>query len=134
MPEHDARQRFYLDIPYRLTLMLSEVAHLLLCELDVVDGAGREFCDAIADLFVGQAKVVAIPFVEPDRVVANGSVAAQADIGENALDGASYPGIGISLRGRIHPTLKPTRHLRPPNSLMRLYAHSMDVDDPTELT
>ena len=91
MAKHDARQRLYLDIPYRLTLMLERSCAPALVRTDVVDGAGREFCDAIADLFVGQAKVVAIQFVEPDRVVANGSVAAQADIGENALDGLLTP-------------------------------------------
>ena len=110
MAEHDAGQRLDLDVPHRRALVLGEVAHLRLRELDVVDVARRELGQAAADLGVGEAVVVAVPAVELDRQLAHGLVAAGLDVGEHRLDRGADLGVVLGDCARVAPALEPACH------------------------
>ena len=86
MAEHHPRQRLDLDVAQRVLLVLREVAHLLLREADVVQVAGRQLRQAVADLGVRQAEVGAVPFVEADRHLPHRNIATRGNVGEDAFD------------------------------------------------
>ncbi len=97
MAEHHAGQGLDLDILQRGALDLGEVADLRLGEFDVGDGLRRDLRDESADLVVGQPKARRRPFVEFLGQFAHRRVAARADIGDDALDGAADLGVGLVL-------------------------------------
>ncbi|GAA0588918.1 hypothetical protein GCM10009416_29320 [Craurococcus roseus] len=110
MPEHDARQRFDLDVPEGGPLLLGEVAHLFLGEADVLDVTGRELREARADLRVGQPVIGAVPFVETDRQLAHGVVAAVGDVGQYAFDRRPHLRVVFGRGARVTTPLQITRH------------------------
>ena len=112
MSEDDAGQRLHLDVLQRRALMLGEIAHLLLRELDVVDRPVGELRQAIPDLRVGEAVILAVPAVELDRHLAHGGVAARGDVGENAFDDRADPGVLLGDGLRIASPFQPARHDR----------------------
>ena len=80
----------------RRPLVLGEVAHLRLREVDVVEVLLRQAGDAGLDLGVGQPEVLAVPVVELHRQLAHRRVAARLDVGENAFD--RRPDLRVVLR------------------------------------
>jgi hypothetical protein len=110
VPEHHARQRLDLDVPHRGALVLGEVFHLRLGELDVLDVARAQLRKALADLGVGEPVVVPVPRVEFLRELAHRGVAARGDVGEDALDDAAHLGVLGRDRRRVPSALQPTRH------------------------
>ena len=121
MAEHDAGQRFDLDILHRITLDLREVADLRLREFDVGDRLCRHSGEERADLLRRQAKARGRPFVEALGKFADRLVAALPDIGEDRFDRRLDLGVRLFLlarqRGRLdvarHPILlKKTTHRR----------------------
>ena len=76
MPQHRARQRLDLDILERGALHLGEVADLRLGEADVLEIPGAHLRQALPDLGLAEAIVLAVPVVEPDRHLARGGIAA----------------------------------------------------------
>jgi hypothetical protein len=84
--EDHARARLDFDIVHRIALHPSEIPHLLLRELDVLDRLPVEACDAAVYLRLGQAVIIAVPLVETGGELAHGRVPAAFDVGEQLFD------------------------------------------------
>src|SRR6266704_1547672 len=96
--ENDTGQCFDFNVLYRRPLRLSEVEHLRLSELDVVDGLRGKLGKTIFNLLLGQPKRGWVPFVELLGDFAQSSFAATLNIFDNAsYDVADLLGIGRGL-------------------------------------
>ncbi|CKX64810.1 Uncharacterised protein [Mycobacterium tuberculosis] len=84
--KNDTRQRLDLDILHRIALMLSEIADLLLSELDVIDVPPGQLPNAILDLGISQPVVLAIPLVELHRQFPNRVIATLLDVRKNPFN------------------------------------------------
>ena len=80
MPEHDAGQRLDLEIAQGLLLLLREVAHLRLRELDVVEVALADLRYRALDLGGGELERRRRPVVEFLRQLAHRRVAPGLDL------------------------------------------------------
>ncbi len=115
MAEKHAGQGLDLDILERGALELGEIADLGLREFDVGDGLRRDLGDEGGDLGSGQAEARRRPFVEFFREFAHRSVAARADIGDDALDRAADLGVGFVLAPGQRAGFDLARHCVPPS-------------------
>ena len=109
--EDDAGQRLDLEVAHRVLLLLREVAHLRLGELDVVEVALGDLADGALDLGRREAEVLRRPVVELLRQVAHRRVAARLDVGEDPLDRRAHLGVGRLDRARVHSALEPAGHV-----------------------
>ena len=109
--QHDARHRLDLEIAQALLLLHGEVAHLSLCEGDVVEVALAELSHGRVDLRRGEKEVVRVVSVELARQFAHRLVAAALHVGEDALDGGPHLVVGIPARLRILAALEPRGHV-----------------------
>ena len=110
VPEHDAGQRFDLDVLHRIALDLREVAHLRLCELDVFQILSGQLVDAALNLVGREPVRVAVPAVELDAELAHRRIAARRDVGQDALDRIADLAIAVGLRLGSRATLEPLSH------------------------
>lgn len=63
-----------------------ELAHILLCRLDVFDGLEGDLGNAVSDLAVGQLEGCGRPFVKLARVSPHCFAALRSDVPDHALD------------------------------------------------
>ena len=108
--EDDARQRLHLEIAQGLALLLREVAHLGLRELDVVEVALGDLADGPLDLAVAELEGGRRPLVELLRQRAHGGIAAGLDLGQDLLDRLPHLGVGRLDGAGIHAALEITSH------------------------
>src|SRR5581483_6091435 len=108
--EHDAGQRLHLQVMHRLFLLLREIAHLRLRELDVVEVAFRHLRNRALDLLRAQAEIRRRPVIELLRQIFDGPVLARIDLGENALHRLAHFRVGGLDRARVHSALEPAGH------------------------
>jgi hypothetical protein len=99
-----------LEIAQSLALLLREVAHLRLRELDVVEVALGHLPDGALDLLCPQLERGRRPLVELLRQLAHGSVAARLDLGQDLLDRLPHGGVGGLDGARVHAALEITSH------------------------
>ena len=114
--EHHAGQRLDLEVAHRLLLLLREVAHLALRELDVLEVALADLRDRLVDLGVGQAKALRLPAVELLRQLADRRVAARLDVGEDLLDRRAHLRVRRLDGARVHSAFEPAGHGESPFS------------------
>jgi hypothetical protein len=110
MAKDDAGQRLDLKVVHRFALLLGEVAHLRLRELDVIEVAFGDLRYGALDLLWGKAKILWRPFVEFLRQFANCDILPLINLREDAFDGFAYFGIGCLDRARIQAAFEPTGH------------------------
>ena len=108
--EHHAGQRLDLEIAHRLLLLLREIAHLRLRELDVVEIAFAHLPDGALDLVRRELERGRRPVVEFLRQFAHGDVLARIDIGEDVLDRLAHLGVSRLDRARVHSALEMAGH------------------------
>jgi hypothetical protein len=121
--EHDTGQRLDFEVLHRFALLLGEIAHLRLRELDVLNIPLRHLRDRALDLPRRQAEIGRRPVVELLRQVLHRRVLARLDIGEDRLDRLAHPGVGGLDRAGIHSAFEIARHYRFSHvfSLKKLY-------------
>ena len=112
--EHHARQGLDLEIAHGLLLLLREIAHLRLRELDVVEVALADLPDGALDLVRRQLEGRRRPVVEFLRQVAHRRVASLLDVGEDAFDRLAHLGVGRLDFARVHSALEIAGHGEPP--------------------
>ena len=108
--EHDAGQRLDLEVAHRLLLLLREVAHLRLRELDVVEVALGDLADRTLDLGRRQAEILGDQlsnFCDRSRTAASLRASMSARI---RFDRLAHLGIGGLDRARIHSALESAGH------------------------
>ena len=108
--EHDAGQRLDLEIAQRLLLLLREIAHLRLRELDVVEVAFAELRYRALDLGGRQLERGRRPVVEFLRQLAHRRIAPRLDLGEDVFHRLAHLGIGGFDRARVHSALEIAGH------------------------
>ena len=109
--EDHAGQRLHLQVLHRVFLLLREVAHLGLRELDVVEVALRHLRDRLLDLGRRQAEILRLPVVEFLRQLADRGVLLVLDFGEDAFDRRAHLGVGGLDRARVHSAFKEAGHV-----------------------
>ena len=110
MAEDDAGQRLDLEIAHRFFLLLGEVAHLRLGELDVVEIALGDLADRALDLLRGELEARRRPVVELFGQVAHGGFAAGFNVGENFFDRLAHLGVRRLDGARVHSALEGASH------------------------
>src|SRR5262249_39060750 len=108
--EDHAGQGLDLEVAHRLLLLLREVAHLALRELDVLEGALADLRDRLCDLRVRQAGALRLPVVELFRQLAGGRAAACLDAGEDGFARLAPLGVGRLDGARVHSAFEPAGH------------------------
>ena len=110
VPEHHAGQRLDVEIAQRFLLLLGEVAHLRLGELDVVEIALLHLADGALDFGWAELERGRRPVVEFLRQVAHGGILARIDIGKDFLDRLAHLGVRRLDRDRVHSALEVLGH------------------------
>ena len=109
--EHDAGQRLDLEVVHGVALLLREVAHLRLRELDVLEVALAHLRDRALDFSAGDSLKSfgsqLSNFFDRSRIA---GVLALVDLRQNALDRLAHLGVGGLDRARVHSALEPTGH------------------------
>ncbi len=111
--KHDAGQRLHFEIAHRFFLLLREIAHLRLGELDVLEVAFGHLRDGAFDVLRRQAEILRRPLVEFLRQLADRRVfLALVDLRQDVLDGLAHFGVGGLDRARVHSALEVTGHVQ----------------------
>src|SRR5262249_40081133 len=116
MAKDDAGQRLDLEVLQGRALLLREVAHLRLGELDVVKIAFGDLRYRALDLLRRELERCGRPLVVCFRQFASRSITPGFDISKNLLDGLAHLRVGRFDRARVHPALEPTWHVSSPCS------------------
>ncbi len=113
MAKHHAGQRFHLDIGHAGALDLREIAHLCLREFDILALLRGQPVDAIVDLGLAQAIILAVPAIELHAHFAHRRIAARFDIGERRLDNIAHLAVRVALCFGTGAALEPDGHSIP---------------------
>ena len=108
--EDHAGQGLDLEVAHRLLLLLREIAHLRLRELDVVEVALADLADGALDLLRRQLEGRRRPAVEFLRQLAHRRVTPGLDLLEDLLDRRAHLGVGGLDRARVHSALEIAGH------------------------
>ena len=108
--EDDAGQRLDLQVLHGVALLLREVAHLRLRELDVVEIALGNLRNRLLDLGGRQPKILRLPVVELLRQLADGGVLLVLDLRQDAFDRLAHLGVGGLDRARVHSAFEEAGH------------------------
>src|SRR5262249_55427308 len=100
----------HLDVLHRVALLLREVAHLLLCKLDVVEIALRDLADRFLDFLRRKLEARRRPLVEFLGEVAHRRIAARLDVGQDALNGRAPLRVALLDRARTHSAFQVRGH------------------------
>ncbi len=108
--EDHAGQGLDLEVAHGLLLLLREVAHLRLRELDVVEVALGDLAYGTLDFRWRELESRRRPAVELLRQLTHGGIAPCLDIGKNAFHRLAHLGVGGLDRARVHSALEDAGH------------------------
>ncbi len=116
VPQDHAGQGLDLELGHRRLLLFGEVAHLGLCEGDVLEVLPAELGHRGVDLGLRQAEIRAVPAVELARQLANGVIATLFDVREDGLHGLANLPVRLGALLDRFPLLEPPRHSSSPSA------------------